>query len=118
MSDDSHGFVSLTTLRSGPPDPQRAIAEIRKIYFNTTQQTIHHDLAHAIALLKTLPTEEQREKARVYMDGLAQMRSEWAGRRRGKGDRGKGGRGKGDRGKGERANGERGKGDRGKRGKG
>lgn len=82
MSDGSHGFVSLKALRSGPPDPQRALAEIRKIYFNTTQQTIQHDLAHAIALLKTLPTEEEREKARVYMDGLAQMRGEWARPRR------------------------------------
>ena len=80
MSDDSHGFVSLKTLRSGPPDPQRAIAEIRRIYFKTTPQTILHDLAHAIALLKTLPTEEEREKARVFMDGLVQMRSEWAKR--------------------------------------
>jgi hypothetical protein len=82
MSDESQGFVSLRTLRSGSPDPQSALAEIRRIYFNTTKQTIQHDLAHAIELLKTLPTEEEREKARVYMDGLSQMRSEWAGARR------------------------------------
>ena len=78
------GFVSMNALREGPPDPQRALAEIRKIYFKTTRQTIEHDLAHAIELLKSLPTEEDRERARVYMDGLSQMRSEWAGRRRGK----------------------------------
>jgi hypothetical protein len=102
MSDDSHGFVSLNTLRTGPPDPQQALAEIRRIYFKTTQQTIQHDLAHAISLLKTLPTEEEREKARVYMDGLAQMRSEWAGRpKKGKGGRGTGARERGRRGKGK-----------------
>jgi hypothetical protein len=73
------GFVSMNTLREGPPDPERALAEIRKIYFKTSRQTIEHDLAHAIELLKSLPTEEDRERARVYMDGLSQMRSEWGG---------------------------------------
>ena len=78
--DDKTGFVSLTALRGRPPDPQQALAEIRRIYFNTTRQTIQNDLAHAIELLKSLPTEEERQKAAVYMDGLAQMRSEWARR--------------------------------------
>ena len=55
-----------------------ALAEIRRIYFNTTKQTIRRDLAHAIELLKSLPSEEEREKATVYMEGLAQMRREWA----------------------------------------
>lgn len=77
MSDDPHGFVPLRSLRQGAADPQAVLADIRQIYFKTTKQTIQHDLAHAIELLKTLPTEEDREKARVYMDGLAQMRSEW-----------------------------------------
>ena len=78
MSDTPRGFVPLTSLRGGAPDPQQALADIRRIYFATTKRTIQHDLAHAIELLKTLPSEEEREKARVYMDGLAQMRSEWA----------------------------------------
>ena len=103
MTSDKPGFVSLKTLREGPSDPDRALAEIREIYFKTTKRTIQHDLAHAIALLKTMTTEEDRERARVYMDGLAQMRSEWAGpsgrsgRSRGSGKSGKvGGRSKRD----------------------
>jgi hypothetical protein len=76
--DEKTGFVSLTALRGQTPDPQQALAEIRRIYFNTTRQTVQNDLAHAIELLKSLPTEEEREKAAVYMDGLAQMRSDWA----------------------------------------
>ena len=56
------------------------LEEIRQIYFATTKKTIREDLLHAIELLKSLPTEEEREKARVYMDGLAQMRSEWSKR--------------------------------------
>jgi hypothetical protein len=84
MTDDKPGFVSLKALRSGSPDPEGALAEIRKIYFKTTRQTIEHDLAHAIELLKSLPMEEDRERARVYMDGLSQMRSEWRGRKRGR----------------------------------
>jgi hypothetical protein len=71
------GFVSLKSLKQGPPDPKAALAELRHIYFNTTRQTIQHDFDHAIDLLKTLPTEEDREKATVYMEGIAQMRKDW-----------------------------------------
>lgn len=77
MSDEPHGFIPLKALREGPPDPARLLAEIRRIYFATKKQTIERDLARAIELLKAMPTEEDREKARVYMDGLAQMRSDW-----------------------------------------
>ena len=84
MTDEKQGFVSLKALRGGPLDPEHALAEIRKIYFKTMRQTIEHDLAHAIELLKSLPDEDQREKARVFMDGLAQMRSDWARKKSGK----------------------------------
>lgn len=82
--DEKTGFVSLTSVRGRTPDPQQALAEIRQIYFKTTRRTIQNDLAHAIELLKSLPTEEERQKAAVYMDGLAQMRSEWLRYQKGK----------------------------------
>ena len=91
MAKSTDGFVSLTSLKQGPPDSEAAIAEIRRIYFKTTRQTIEHDFAHAIELLKSLPTEEQRERATVYMEGIAQMRKDWAGRGR-SGTSGKSGR--------------------------
>ena len=72
------GFVPLASLKHGALDPAAAFAEIRRIYFNTTKRTIQNDLAHAIELLKSLPTEAAREKATVYMEGLAQMRRDWA----------------------------------------
>jgi hypothetical protein len=75
------GFVSLQSLKKGPPDPVAALAEIRRIYFKTTRQSIEHDLAHAIELLKSLGSEDEREKATVYMEGLAQMRRDWAARK-------------------------------------
>ena len=79
MAKAPDGFVSLASLKQpARPDPAAAIAEIRRIYFKTTTQTIDHDLAHAIELLNSLETEEQREKATVFMEGIAQMRSEWA----------------------------------------
>lgn len=53
------------------------IAEIKKLYYEATKGTIQKDLERAIDLLKTLPTEDDREKVAVYMDGLSQMRSEW-----------------------------------------
>jgi hypothetical protein len=78
------GFVPLKSLRQGPPDPQAALAEIRQIYFSTSSQTIDHDFAHAIELLKSLPDETSREKATVYMEGLNEMRREWQGKKRGR----------------------------------
>jgi hypothetical protein len=58
-----------------PLDP---VAEIRRLYYATSRQTIVRDLARAIELLKQLPGEAERERAAVYMDGMAQMRSEWS----------------------------------------
>jgi hypothetical protein len=58
------------------------LAEIRRLYFAATRETIDADLAKALDLLKSMNGEEERERATVYMEGLAQMRSDWA--RRGK----------------------------------
>lgn len=57
--------------------PQDKLAEIRRLYFQTTAKTIQQDLEKALDLLKSMDTEEEREKATVYMDGLAQMRKDW-----------------------------------------
>ncbi len=54
------------------------LTEIRRLYFQTTRHTIQQDLARALDLLKSMNTEEERERATVYMEGLAQMRSDWA----------------------------------------
>ena len=53
------------------------LAEIKRLYYQTTRQTIQVDLARALDLLKSMSTEAERERAAVYMDGLSQMRSEW-----------------------------------------
>jgi hypothetical protein len=58
------------------------LAEIRRLYFKTTRATIDDDLAKALDLLKSMPSEEERERATVYMEGLAQMRKDWSGRKR------------------------------------
>jgi hypothetical protein len=52
-------------------------AEIRRLYFSTTRKTINDDLAKALELLKSMASEEERERAVVYMEGLAQMAKEW-----------------------------------------
>jgi hypothetical protein len=61
-----------------PADP---LDEIRRLYFNATKSTIQKDLSRAVQLLKSMPTEDDRQRAAVYMDGLSQMRSDWAGGR-------------------------------------
>jgi hypothetical protein len=53
------------------------LAEIRRLYFTTTRQTIQADLEKALDLLKSMGSEEERERATVYMEGMAQMRSDW-----------------------------------------
>jgi hypothetical protein len=78
MPDKPLGFVALKSIKQGPQDPEAVLAQIREIYFTTTKRTIEHDIVHAIELLKSLPTEDERDKAAVYMDGLSQMKQEWA----------------------------------------
>lgn len=56
---------------------QRKISQIRRLYDHATAHTIESDLKRAVEILKTLPDEETRERAAVFMDGLSQMRSEW-----------------------------------------
>jgi hypothetical protein len=52
------------------------LAEIRRLYFETTRTTIDRDFDRAIDLLKSMP-EDQRHRATVFMEGLAQMRKEF-----------------------------------------
>ena len=55
----------------------RKIAQIRRLYNEATAATIEDDLRRAVEILKTLPDEDTRARAAVFMDGLSQMRSEW-----------------------------------------
>ncbi len=56
-----------------PPDK---LAEIKTLYYKTTRSTIDRDFDRAIDLLKAMP-EEDRHRAAVYMEGLAEMRREF-----------------------------------------
>ena len=57
------------------------LAEIRKLYFAATKSTISQDFDRAIDLLKSMSSEEERERATVFMQGLAEMKKEWASSR-------------------------------------
>ena len=61
------------------------LAEIKRLYYRTTPQTIQADFAKALALLKSMSSEEERDRAAVFMDGLSQMRSDWGRTRKGTG---------------------------------
>jgi hypothetical protein len=54
------------------------LSEIKQLYYQATKATIQRDVKRAVELLKSMQTEDERERAAVYMDGLSQMRSEWA----------------------------------------
>ena len=58
------------------------IAEIRRLYFEATPATIQRDLDRAIDILKSLKDEDERSRAAVFMEGLAEMRREWKGTRK------------------------------------
>jgi hypothetical protein len=79
------GFVSLKALKQEALSSCDTLDLLRRIYFKTTRQTIEHDFAHAIELLKSLATEEEREKATAYMHGLSELRKEWSPRKKGAG---------------------------------
>ena len=53
------------------------LAEIKQLYFRATRATIARDFDRAIDLLKSLPTEDDRERATVFMQGLAEMKKQW-----------------------------------------
>lgn len=80
MKDQKPAFVPLRSLKGDPLDVAAALAEIRQIYFKTSKKTIEHDLAHALELLKAMPTEDDRERATVYMHGLSEMARQWMSR--------------------------------------
>ena len=58
------------------------LAEIRRLYFKTSAQTIGRDFDRAIDLLKSIPTPDDRQRATVYMEGLAEMRKDWKRRKK------------------------------------
>jgi hypothetical protein len=60
------------------------LARIRQLYFKTTPQTVDQDFDRAVDLLKAIPSEAARERATVYMQGLAEMKREWTGRTKNK----------------------------------
>ena len=78
MAKPPEGFVSLKSIKQGAPSTDEALGTIRRIYFKTTKQTIDHDFAHAISLLKAIASEEDRQKASVFMEGINELRKEWA----------------------------------------
>jgi hypothetical protein len=78
----------LDSARGKPPNMLKMLgtddklAEIRRLYFNATAKTIQQDLEKALDLLKSITSEEERERATVFMEGLAEMRRDWKGKKR------------------------------------
>jgi hypothetical protein len=73
--------IILNEVPDGRPVAE-ILAEIRTLYFKTTAKTIQRDFDRAIDLLKSIPLPEDRQRATVFMEGLAEMRKEWRGGRR------------------------------------
>jgi hypothetical protein len=70
--------IPLQEVPDGRPVAE-ILADIRQLYFETTAATIERDFGRAIDLLKSIPLPEDRQRATVYMEGLAEMRKEWKG---------------------------------------
>ena len=58
------------------------LSEIRRLYFGTSAKTIQQDLEKALDLLKSMDSEDDRERATVFMEGLAEMRKDWRGNKK------------------------------------
>ena len=88
--------IPLTPVPPSQRPTPEILAEIREIYFKTTKATILRDFDRAIDLLKSIPDMEDRQRATVYLEGIAEMRKEFtssntSGRRGGR-PRGRSGR--------------------------
>ena len=70
--------IPLSPVTPLPRTPDEIIAEIRGLYFKTSKGTILKDFERAIDLLKTIESPDERQRATVYMDGLAEMRKEFS----------------------------------------
>ena len=57
------------------------LAEIKRLYFGASRHTIQADLDKALDLLKSMESENERERATVYMHGLNEMRRDWVKKR-------------------------------------
>jgi hypothetical protein len=53
------------------------VAEIKRLYFTTTRQTIERDLERALDLLTRMPNDAERERVAGYMSGLAELKRDW-----------------------------------------
>jgi hypothetical protein len=53
------------------------LARIKELYYRASKATIVRDVDEAIDLLKAMTSENERERATVYMHGLAEMKSQW-----------------------------------------
>lgn len=56
--------------------PADRLDAIKTLYYKATRATIDRDFDRAIDLLKAMP-EDDRHRAAVYMEGLAEMRKEF-----------------------------------------
>jgi hypothetical protein len=72
--------IILNEVPDGRPVAE-VIAEIRQLYFKTTAGTIDRDFDRAIDLLKSIRLPEDRQRATVFMEGLAEMRKDWKKKR-------------------------------------
>jgi hypothetical protein len=57
------------------------LEQIRELYFKAQPGTIERDITRAIDILKAMASEEERSRAHVFMEGLAEMRKEWRKKR-------------------------------------
>ena len=73
--------ITLNEIPDGRPAAD-IIAEIRRLYFKASPGTIDRDFDRAIDLLKSIHLPHDRQRATVYMAGLAEMRKEWKGKNR------------------------------------
>ena len=77
--------MARTIILNEVPDERpvtEILAEIRALYFKTSSKTIERDFDRAIDLLKSIPLPEDRQRATVFMEGLAEMRKDWKRRKR------------------------------------
>ena len=73
--------IPLQAVPSDRPTDE-ILADIKRLYFKTSEATIDRDFDRALDLLKSISLPEDRQRATVYMEGLAEMRRDWQKKKR------------------------------------
>mgnify|MGYP003342703529 CR=1 FL=1 len=81
LAQQARAFVHIQVaarLRKQLAHPADFVGVLGQVRLDPHVRVLLGQFARAVQLLKSMDTEEERERATVYMEGLAQMQKDWS----------------------------------------